>query len=147
MNATKEATGTCRCDKHSPILDGTFTANEMIDAYMRGQQSISQMPPTITAIYSLLKEACSIIKDLYDSTLKENGCFSIFIQMVLDKVNVIAVIDEDTFFDDKKSRFLYKKASDVTRNNKQISISYMPCREDGDINKAALLCDNYFEIL
>lgn len=40
MNATKEATGTCRCDKHSPILNGTFTANEMIDAYMRGQQSI-----------------------------------------------------------------------------------------------------------
>lgn len=94
-----------------------------------------------------IKESYFVIKDLYDSTLKENGCFSIFMQVVLDKVNVIAVIDEDVFFDDTKSRFLYKKASSVTQYNKQISISFMPCQNDCDINKSALLYDNYFEIL
>lgn len=138
---------TLACHKASPLLDGCFTANELIDAYMKGQQSISQITPNLTTMYNLLKDTCSIIKDFYESNLKENGCFSIFMRMILDNVSIIAVIDENVFFDEKISRELYQSASNISRNNKQIAISFMPCREEKDINRAALLADNYFEIL
>ncbi|WP_459187288.1 hypothetical protein ACGE0T_14255 [Parabacteroides sp. APC149_11_2_Y6] len=137
----------CTCNKSSRLLDGNFTADELIDAYTRGQQSISQLPSILMSSLNLFKEASSVIKNFYEDNLRGKGCFSIFVRMVLDKISIIAVIDEDLFFDDAKSRMLYKSASDVTRKNKQISISFMACQKEEDINKDALLADNYFEIV
>lgn len=140
--------------KHKPFIqnkdvcvsDGHFTADNLIDAYLKGHQDGCKMVVDLKSIFSLIQSSSAAISDFYNNSLKENGCYSVFMK-IMDKTYFIAAIDKEVYFDERKSRDIYSCAIDIMRKNPGISISIMPCDGDESINRVSLKADNYIELV
>lgn len=146
MNTTKKIIPTCTCGKELHILDGRFTADNLIDAYLKGHKDGCKMSLDIANILDLIKQSTTAINDFYNNSLKKNGCYSLFMK-IMDKTYFIAAIDKAIYFDEEKSRAIYSSAINIMRDNPGISISIMPCDSDSSINRISLKADNYIELL
>lgn len=146
MQAVKQSKKTCTPSKELHLLDGNFTANNLIDAYLKGHQDGCKMIVDLQNILSLLKHSSQAISDFYNNSLKDNGCFSIFMK-ILDKTYFIAAVDKNVYFDEHRSNSIYSCAINIMRENPDISISIMPCENDNSINRISLKADNYIELV
>lgn len=136
----------CTQDNELRLVDGNFTADNLIDAYLKGHQDGCKMIVDLKSIFSLIQSSSAAISDFYNNSLKENGCYSVFMK-ILDKTYFIAAIDKDVYFDERKGREIYSCAIDIMRRNPGISISIMPCDSDESINRISLKADNYIELV
>ena len=147
MNTIKIGNQTGTCHKSSTLFDGYFTADNLIDAYVKGLESYGNLPHSLSTAYNLLKKSGPIIRKFYDDHLKENKCFSIFMRLIVDKVDFIIALEDNIYFDENKCRPLYATASTLMIENRDISISFMPCKNESEINRMGLKADNYIEIV
>ena len=144
MEAVKQRQKTQDKDVH--LLDGHFTADNLIDAYLKGHHDGCKMVFDLQSIFGLLKRSSVAISDFYNHCLKENGCYSLFMK-ILDKTYFLAAIDKDVYFNEEKSRAIYSCALDIMRKNPDIAISLMPCDGDNSINRVSLKADNFIELV
>jgi hypothetical protein len=131
----------------SPLMDNCYTANDLIDAYKKGQQSHEMLVDGMMYVGDLIKRSCEIIKSFYDSSLRGKGCISIFMRIILDHTDFVIAIDKDLYFNEDYCRSLYKSAYDITREEPQIMISFIPAENAEDINEKSLAADTYIKIL
>lgn len=127
-------------------IDGAFTADNLIDAYLKGHRDGCKMVVDLQSIFGLIKRSSAAISDFYNHSLKENGCYSVFMK-IQDKTYFIAAIDKDVYFDENKSREIYACAINIMQENPDISISIMPCEDNESINRVSLKADNYIELV
>lgn len=146
MNTTKKATATHACSKELHILDGHFTADNLIDAYLKGHNDDCKIASDLASVFDLLRQSTAAINDFYNNSLKQNGCYSLFMK-IMDKTYFIAAIDKDVYFNEERSKDIYSTAIKIMQTNPGISISIMPCDNDSDINRISLKADNYIELL
>ena len=74
MNTTKEIIPTCTCGKDLHIMDGHFTADNLIDAYIRGHKDGCKISLDIASILDLIKQSTTAI-----NIMRENPGISISI--------------------------------------------------------------------
>ena len=84
-------------------IDGAFTADNLIDAYLKGHRDGCKMVVDLQSIFGLIKRSSAAISDFYNHSLKENGCYSVFMK-IQDKTYFIAAIDKDVYFDENKRK-------------------------------------------
>ncbi|MDD2953273.1 MAG: hypothetical protein PHC95_08930 [Parabacteroides sp.] len=131
----------------SPLMDNCYTANDLIDAYKKGEQSHAMIADGMIYMGDLMKRSCEIIKTFYDANLRGKGCASIFMRIILDHTDFVIAIDKDLYFNEDYCRSLYKSAYDITRAEPQIMISFIPVEKACDINEESLAADTYIKIL
>ncbi len=123
-----------------------FTADNLIDAYLKGHRDGCKVFVDLQNIFNQLKSSSVAISDFYNNSLKDNGCYSMFMKIIMDKTYFIVAIDKDVYFNEERSNAIYSGAIDIMKKNPDVSISIMPCDSDENINRVSLRADNYIEL-
>ncbi|MDH6326923.1 hypothetical protein M2443_001391 [Parabacteroides sp. PH5-16] len=129
------------------VKENSFSADQLIDAWSKGIQQGSGIPNMFNEAFSLLMSSTSIIVDFYNKNLTKADCSSLFMRVLPCKVNFIAAISKDLYFDDERSKPIYLASAKITQQNPAISISFMPYTDDKSINIASLNADDYVKIM
>lgn len=130
----------------SAIKD-SFTADQLIDAYTKGVDKGIGLSATFYDAITLLRDSSRIILDFYNKNLKGSNCSFVFMRANPYRVNFIAAIDKDFYFNDEACRPIYDASADITREHPNIDISFMPCVGEDSINIAALNADDYVRVI
>lgn len=125
-----------------------FGVDDIINAYEKGCDDgyATYLKKTRSELKKNLQNSIKLLEDFFNEINTEvNNCNLMLLRLCdINKFDFIVALDNDVFYDDEKSKPIYKKSFDIRRLNSNIGISFMP--NNGSLNIESLYSDNFIAI-